>query len=566
MGYLELYNYSDQYSGFDLDVGLGSYAEIATIEAGQVEDQYGNTWTITKNIVNNSTVLEFTCNNKIVPSGTQYDIIKRNLGLGSLEYEIDNSLPVLYEEATVFNNELGWSSNTQSEPYVTIAKSSFVGDRYTYSVNYHQNNYSYAGSVTTASDSYVAITPIGFKLPGDQTIDCKFGFYSFYSTDPGSTTIRVQICDNVNNVNFAEYNPEKGEEGFNPIKIRNNRPGGGGNRSGQKPNFNTDTLTQPGEPNETKASVAGAGFINVYKITQYNLDQLSKMLFSENILTFLNNIFINPMDACISLNIFPCTPYLNGSEAIKLLNFSGTVLSAGVDCNGFPLSKQYRTYDFQTLNVAEMYESYLDYSASSFELYLPFIGSVDIPVDEVMDGSINVQYTIDFFTGACVANVLCKKSVLLGSGDYAKYETQHSYQGNCAIQVPFTAVTYGNIVASLINVTASGIKSGPGGAIATGLSDAFNGGFQAKAITKGTVTSNGGYCAILYPYITVTRPITAEPESFQEVMGYPSYIDNTLGTCKGLCVCDNINLSNLPGATDDEINRIKQICLEGIYI
>lgn len=566
MGYLELQNYSDQYKDFDLDVGLGSYSDIATIEAGQVEDQYGNTWTITKNIVNNSTVLEFTCNNKIVPSGTQYDIIKRNLGLGSLEYEIDNSLPVLYEEATVFNNNLGWSKTTQSEPYITIAKSSFVGDRYTYSVNYHQNNYTYASSVTTADDSYVAITPIGFKLPGDQTVNCKFGYYSFYSTDPGTTTIRVQICDNVNNVNFAEYNPESGEEGFEPIKIKNNRPGGGGKHPGRKPNFNTDTLTQPGAPNESVASVANAGFINVYKINQTNLNQLSKMLFSETILTFLKQVFLNPIDACISLNIFPYSPLIGGSEPVKLLNYSGTTISAGVDCYASPLTNQYRVLDFGTLNVSEMYESYLDYSATSFELYLPFIGSVDIPVDEVMDGSINVQYTIDFFTGACVANVLCKKSVLLGSGDYAAYETQHSYQGNCAIQVPFTAVTYGNIVASLINVVASGIKSGPGGAVASGLGEAFNGGFQAKATTKGTVTSNGGYCAILYPYITVTRPITAEPESFQEVMGYPSYIDNTLGTCKGLCVCDNINLSNLPGATDDEINRIKQICLEGIYI
>ena len=147
-----------------------------------------------------------------------------------------------------------------------------------------------------------------------------------------------------------------------------------------------------------------------------------------------------------------------------------------------------------------------------------------------------------------------------------KQYSQHSYQGNCAVQVPITSVSYGNLVGSLINAASAGLKGGVAGAVMSMTGDAVSGGFKPTVQTKGTISANAGFCAILYPYITVTRPITAEPENFQEVMGYPSYVDATLASCQGLCVCDNINLAGLAGATESEIERIKQLCKEGIYI
>ena len=254
------------------------------------------------------------------------------------------------------------------------------------------------------------------------------------------------------------------------------------------------------------------------------------------------------------------------SEAIKVLKYTCISADLGADSVGNKLSKQFKVYDFGTLSVAEMWHSFLDYDASSFSLYLPFIGSVDIPVGEVMNGSVNVQYTVDFITGMCVANVLCTKNVELSSGDVVTQYAQHSYMGNCSVQIPLNSVSYGNIVGSLAQAASVGLKAGITGFVASAATSAIQGGFKPTIETKGTINANAGFCSILKPYITVTRPIPAESENYQEVLGYPSYIEGTLGDYADLCVCDNIDLSGLSGATDSEIDRIKQLCKEGVYV
>ena len=95
---------------------------------------------------------------------------------------------------------------------------------------------------------------------------------------------------------------------------------------------------------------------------------------------------------------------------------------------------------------------------------------------------------------------------------------------------------------------------------------AIGGGFKPNVETKGTINSNAGFCAILKPYITITRPISAEPVSYQETIGYPSYIEGALGACKGLCVCDDINLKGISGATQGELDKIRQMCKTGVYV
>ena len=400
-----------------------------------------------------------------------------------------------------------------------------------------------------------------------------FGLVGIQCEPPTSqskrTVITIARASGIASTNYVEVEKSAGDKGFRPITEVNHKNRGGGNKSGQHPTYTTDVLTQPGEPDESVASIGGSGFIQCYDITRGNLENVGKALYGETFLTFLAGLLINPLDFIIGLNIFPYTPHIGASVPVKIGRWVCTVSGSnglGVNANGAVLTKQFRQIDFGTLTIAEMFESYLDYDASSFSLYLPFIGEVDIPVSEVMDGTINVKYTIDYFTGQCVANVLCTKRIALSNVNVAYQYSQHSYQGNCAVQIPVSHVSYGNLVGSLINAASAGLKGNAVGAAMSLATDVAGGGFKPTVQTKGTISANAGFCAILYPYITVTRPITAEPENFQEVMGYPSYMDATLATCQGLCVCDDINLSGLTGATDSEISRIKQMCKEGIYI
>lgn len=399
-----------------------------------------------------------------------------------------------------------------------------------------------------------------------------FGFY-IQGTDtyPDHAKVEAFVYQTETNASLNKimseltFKPGKGSKGFRPIANRTKNVIGGGNRTEQKPGYTTDVLTQPTAPDETHASAIGTGFINIYKVDSANLARLGKCLF-DGLFAKLNNVFISPMDYIVSLQVFPCTPDLGSVEYIKVLQYTAIAADLSEDSQGTKLSKQFKQYDFGTLSIPEMWESFLDYDATSFTLYLPFIGSVDIPVNEVMNGSINVKYTVDFLTGMCVANVLCTKNDILSDDSVVTQYAQHSYMGNCSVTVPLCNESFSNIVGALATAAATCFTGGLGAAAGSLAMAGASGGFKPTVETKGAISSNAGFCAVLQPYITVTRPIPAESDNYQEVIGYPSYIDAILGTCEGLCVCDNIELSGLSGATDSEIARIKQMCKEGVYI
>lgn len=360
-------------------------------------------------------------------------------------------------------------------------------------------------------------------------------------------------------------NADPGDRGFRPVGDIADNPLGGGDISGQRPGYTTDVLTQPGAPDESVASAVASGFVNIYKLNEENLRRLGLCLF-DGLLSKLNNIFMNPLDSIVSLQVFPCSPDTGGQEFINVLKWRATLVDLGTNAYGNRLAKQFKVFDFGSLAIPEMWFSYLDYDSTSFTLYLPFIGMVDIPVNEVMGGIINVQYTVDFITGMCVANVLCTKHALLASGDTADQYSQHCYMGNCSVQIPLNAVSFGNIVGAFAQAASVGLTTGLAGAATSLAGSAINGSMKPIVETKGTINSNAGFCGVLQPYITITRPIPVEPASFQETVGYPSYVVSKLADCEGLCVCDSINLEGISGATESELDEIRQLCTEGVYV
>ena len=404
----------------------------------------------------------------------------------------------------------------------------------------------------------------------------RFGFYA-YNEAAGvwAFVYQPQNSDSLNQIWYeAETEASPGDKDFNPTGAYTDKNipgiGGRGTEPGSRPRYKGDPVTQPGAPDESQASAVRSGFINCYMMTQAELDKVCDCLYSDTLLNALKQIETNPLDFIVSLMVFPTNPDVGASEAIKFGKWScisaPSPKALGTDMSGAKLSSQFKVVDFGTLQIPENWGSFLDYE-SQIELYLPFVGTVSIDVSECMGGSINVQYTIDFFTGMCVANVLCSKpAFVLPNGDVIQnVEAQHAFQGNCAIQIPLSAINYGNMVGSLINACTQGITNPVAGLINAG-ETALSGGFRPSVTSKGNIVANSGFCSVLYPYIRITRPITAEPESFQEVLGYPSYINTTLGECEGLCVCEDIDIEGITGATENELSRIKSLCSEGVYI
>ena len=407
---------------------------------------------------------------------------------------------------------------------------------------------------------YLGIYAYGTGLGGDEHTAWAFA-YNEESYQPWNVLKGILNID-----------PAPGYKGFRPTgtKYKRTKPGVGGIGHGatghkRNPGYETDNISNPSAPNETYASAIGSGFVHAYNIVQNSLDGLAKCLWGTTLGTAITNLFVNPLDFIISLNVFPCKPSMGSPTPIKIGKWQCTTADLGADASGLPLTNQFKVLPFGTVNIYENWGSFLDYTNTSVELYLPFIGTVDIDTAEVMNGSIDLDYTIDFFTGMCVANVNCNRTVELPDGSVKNQKSQHSFQGNCSMSVPLSQVQYGNMIGSLIQAGTNGLKN-PALGVGTLVNEAVSGGFKPSVTAKGTISANAGFCSVLFPYVRITRPISAESDSFQEVMGYPSYIDSTLGECEDLCICESIDLHTITGATDSEIERIRQMCLEGVHV
>ena len=557
--YLQLYDYDNNNASVQLT--LGTCQEYDIPESGSYTDRLGRRWTIATNTLYG-----------------QYKITSFTLPLRSKLSNFEDFLTTLHELVPTASPD----GDDLYNIYQDIGNGRLTPDEQTGSTPnkpYLQFDANYlwwypeAGIATNINNYRIYPTPSETTLMvyGDGVFDATTGGYVYgwcsvntYSGDSGCSVIELgrALNFNANTLNPPEREP--GEEGFRPIGDHPiDKVIGGGTISGHTPKYKTDNISQPGAPDESSASAARLGFLRIYKVDESNLNKIGQLLFNPLFLVMLAG-FVDPMDAIVSLNIFPCSPDVGSAQTIGALGYNLASQALGLTAQGNPIATQFKTFDFGTVTVDEEWHSYLDYDATSVTLFLPFIGEVELPADEVVGSSVNVQYTIDFFTGMCVANVLIQKSVILASRRTVSHKTQHSYQGNCAINLPLSAVNYGSMIGSFVNAASSGLRTGMAGTIGSFASDIASGNFKPTITTKGTLSANAGYCGILYPYIIVTRPITTEPDKYQEVLGYPSYMKNTIGACKGLCVCDDIDLKNISGATDEEIDEIRRLCKEGV--
>lgn len=537
-------------------IAVGDLADFNAV-TDPVIDTYGRTWTLNREY-----------------SGSQQVVRLQTGGNYSIETMID-----LMPSLGFYLADLSEVDNWVEEYYATTRTLSNPDDQDIYPCYYYSGPRYEVALKEDSGTGVVGIYNAGSVLPFVLATTEGLGNYVFgvaiFTREGSQNLIRIVYNTMINGYNFVMPEATPGEKGFKPTGTRTNPQhkgiGGRGSNNKVTPEYFTDHIDQPGEPNENEASAAKSGFIKAYEITEASLQGVGACLWGTTLTGFLSGILVNPLDFIVSLAVFPYRPHMGASTNIKFGKWKCSAdltdpSALGENATGFPLTQQFRTIDFGTISIGENWGSFLDYDYTEIELYLPFIGAVSIDPSECMGGNINVQYTIDYYTGMCVANVKCTRPFIAPNGhNYGTVDSQHSYQGNCAIQIPLSRTDYGAMVGNLINACTQAISNPAQGTI-TLIGDAVNGGLRPNVSSKGNIVANSGYCSVLYPYIRITRPITAEPDSYQEVVGYPSYIDTTLGQCQGKCVCKDINLSGIHGATDSELERIKQACREGILV
>ena len=206
-------------------------------------------------------------------------------------------------------------------------------------------------------------------------------------------------------------------------------------------------------------------------------------------------------------------------------------------------------------------------------LYLPLVGLVNIPSDEIVnESSIDIQWSATA-TDGCIAYRITAGNQVIGT-----------YGANCSVNVPLgisQQASAGEIVQSAIpavqNTVSGGIqgaaKGGALGAIGGVVSNLAVGAYDVAnvALTRhnsciGGIGGGAGVGLSLdATCFTVAHPTSLAPADMATTMGLPTMKPYALATLTGYCQCANAHVA-ASGAEAQELDEIDAYLNSGFYI
>lgn len=358
-------------------------------------------------------------------------------------------------------------------------------------------------------------------------------------------------------------------DGLTPYDLDPYSGGGTSGEGGGTGDFDgtSDDIPIPDLPT---LSATSANFITLFNPSLGELQNLANYMWSGFDLDSFRKLFANPMDCILGLSIVPVAVPDGGSKAVTVGN-----ISTGITMN--VAASQYVTVDCGTLNVNEYWGAYLDYDPyTKAEIYLPYIGTHPIAVDDIMNKSVHVVYHVDILSGACNAYVQCGGSVL------------YTFIGQCSASIPITGNDWTNVINGVLSIAGSigsmvatggmtapmqaaqkigttAAKIGAGASIGTNLASTAVNSFKPSVEKSGSVSGVGGMLAIQTPYLILTRPRQALPKRQNTYTGYPSFMTSKLSALTGYTEIEEIHLDGL-SATESELNEIDALLRNGVIL
>lgn len=314
----------------------------------------------------------------------------------------------------------------------------------------------------------------------------------------------------------------------------------------------------------------------------------------------LDNFLVNsPIDVIVSLDKYPISDIPTGTtaEAIKYGKASGAAL-------GKPLTVNTIFFNFSGVDIFPKFgRSFLDYSPyTTYELYIPFCGVIQIDAGDIMDHTLSVQMVMDLSTGAVTAYVMA---------DNLCIETAN---GSAALNIPVSGIDSITLNAQINNALISA-KSAQMQARSTGtLTGRIGGGLKSvkeslnpktATMQKATDTwaanladyelthqqlnphkigSASAACSwsleltcrlmIYYPEgdaidssggVSRTSPKLADLTLYGHTTGFSCISSGAVSNYHGFTV-GNIDTSSITGATEQERDMIKSLFARGVYL
>lgn len=332
-------------------------------------------------------------------------------------------------------------------------------------------------------------------------------------------------------------------------------PGGESTPGGQNGNFD-DTSDNIDIPTLPVTNASSCGMVKMYEMTLTQTQSLAGYLWSgatefyEN----LTKMFNDPMDSIVSLALAPIKPSVNAQTTIEICKYAIDSVT------GFPLTSQYASLNCGTIKIEPYWGNALDYAPyTKASVFLPFIGTQELNIDDIMNRTVGVIYNIDLLSGACACLITCDGSVM------------YNFSGNVISQIPVSGKNalemYKSVISAVTN-TALAVGTGAGGVALAG--DVVSNGLSVMGSKMtvqrgGTISATNGVLGVKFPYITILRANQSLPADFHYFKGYPSNITGKVSSFSGYTEVEYVHVTGI-NATENELEMIEQILKEGFII
>lgn len=257
----------------------------------------------------------------------------------------------------------------------------------------------------------------------------------------------------------------------------------------------------------------------------------------------------------------------------------------GEEITGYPIYNPVKRVSLGSFKLSEFWTNYIAFlnREISASLYIPFCGIIEIDINAILNKTITVYLTIDVISGGCTAAVDINGCM---------YTT---VSGSCSADMYFSTSNYGTIRAALRSNTAEqvyNVAQLAAGAIGAAASGGLTAGWATQAATgagfnilgkaiKRTMMRNGVtpsvrgtagdmsswklpmHCQLI---LSLPRPNHSSDSIYGHSHGFLTVSEKTVGSCSGLTVCDNPDVSNISTATDTEKEMIYNMLQNGVYV
>lgn len=339
----------------------------------------------------------------------------------------------------------------------------------------------------------------------------------------------------------------------------------------------TESEPIPDPPPLPTFDVTNTGFVVVYNPTVIEIRDLAYFMWSGDFTDLIKKMFGSPFEALISLKML-FSPIVTGAkQTVWLGNVETTVSMSKV-------TQQFVDVDMGIININEFFGSFADYAPyTKIHIFLPFIGYKDLNVDEVMNAQIHLRYRIDVYSGACIAFITVTKAIKSTQLNSILYQ----FDGNCAMEIPFTSNDNSRYVSAILNAAASsalslantssfsppqiasGFQKGEKASLELGsLAPVANGMLDVLSVKPnvqraGSLAGAVAAMGIKTPYIIIHRPIAQIPTDYQHYYGIPLNLSMQLSKLSGFTVVSQVFFQSQT-ATEREIDMITELLRNGV--